>query len=71
MHAEQGNQDESKYHLLLWTEQGELAYEDHLKERPRAWCITFEYFIYYPHSYDQKDNLDAYVVIDLNKKMNK
>jgi hypothetical protein len=42
-------QDDKKYHLLVWSEKGELVFEDELRERPVAWCITFRYLIYKPH----------------------
>ena len=43
---------ESKYHLLIWSEKGDLVWEAHLSEKPVSWCITFEYLIYKPHSKD-------------------
>ena len=62
-------EEESKYHLIVWSEKGELVWEVHLNEKPVSWCITFEYLIYKPHQIDQIDNLDAFVVVDLNKKI--
>ena len=45
-------EEESKYHLLIWSEKGDLVWEGHLKEKPVSWCITFEYLIYKPHPSD-------------------
>ena len=51
-HVDPKNEREAKYHLLVWSEKGELVWETHLKERPVSWCITFEYLVYKPSTID-------------------
>lgn len=37
------------------------------KEKPVSWCVTYEFFVYRPHSRDQSQGQDCYYVVNLNK----
>ena len=37
------------------------------KEKPVSWCVTYEFFVYRPHSRDQLQGQDCYYVVNLNK----
>lgn len=56
-----------KYLLQVWNQNGQMIFERSLREKPVAWFITTNTFIYRPHKEDQEGTQDCYIIIYLHR----